>query len=146
MQAVHCYERAGLPREKDVAVVYCLREQARAKPVPRRGVDPIRAAAFIQAAEQFHQSATKATTRSEMRAYYRIAAECFAEAGDDRRAAKAYLDAMEYTRSAQYYRKAGLFDEAVEVVKKYSDEIPAPVAESIIMVAKMHYFREELLE
>lgn len=146
MQAVHCYERAGMPREKHIAFSYYLREQARSLPVHRRIVNPIRMAAFLRAADSFHEAAEKATKTSERHAYYRIAAEGFAEVGDNRRAAEEYLFAAEYARSAQHYRKAALFDEAVAVAQSHKKEIPVAVAESIITVARIHYFRENYLE
>ncbi|THH32624.1 hypothetical protein EUX98_g1581 [Antrodiella citrinella] len=146
MQAVHSYERAGLLREKGVSYAYFLREQARAKLVTTRlqPSDASRNEAYLAAAEAFLSSAKVAPT--EKLAYYRIAAECFSEGGEDGRAAEAYLSASEYTRSAQHYRKAGMFDEAVDVVQKHSEDIPSPSAEKIIDVAKIHYFTKNKLD
>ncbi len=92
------------------------------------------------------RSAAVATIRTENIAYYRNAAECFVEAGDDAKAAEAYGHAEEFTRSAQLYRKAGWFDHAVEVVQLHRSSIAEADAERIIDVAKLHYFKENKLE
>lgn len=146
MQAVHSYERAGLLREKDVAYAYYLREQARAKPTTSRPSNTSRNEAYLATARAFFSSAKVADSRQEKLAYYRIAAECFSEGDDYGSAAKAYLSALEYTRSAQHYRKAGMFDEAVDVIQTHRKDIPAPAAEKILDVAKIHYFTSNKLE
>src|ERR1700683_3352895 len=109
IQAMHCFERAGMHREVAVANAYCLRDQARIIPSGHRQSE----AAFLKAAEAFIECAVAAT--KEKRAYYRAAGECFVKYGDNDRAAKAYLCAEEYTLSAQLYRKEGSFDDAVYV-------------------------------
>ncbi|KAI1785582.1 hypothetical protein LXA43DRAFT_1185708 [Ganoderma leucocontextum] len=113
MQAMHCYERAGRAREKAVAHAYYLREVARTTPVSR-GDTSAQAVSFITAAEAFISSARDAIT--EKKAYYRIAAQCYVESGEDYRAAHAYSQATEYTLAAQHFRKAGKFEEAVDTV------------------------------
>ncbi|KAI0079047.1 hypothetical protein K474DRAFT_723989 [Panus rudis PR-1116 ss-1] len=144
MQAMHCYERAAMSREKDVAHAYYLREQARSIPASRANTAP-RASAFMTAANAFINSAKASRTALESRAYYRIAAECFAEAGNDRQAAEAYLSAQEYTRSAQFYRKADLFDDAVQVVETHRSDIAPADADAILEIAKLYYFKENQL-
>ncbi|KAI0369978.1 hypothetical protein BV20DRAFT_945276 [Pilatotrama ljubarskyi] len=139
MQAMHCYERAGLAREKAVAHAYHLREVARSTLV-HKGDTTARAIAYISAAEAFVSSAHDAIT--EKRAYYRIAAECYVHGGDDQKAAQAYLNAGEYTLAAQHFRKAGRFEEAVAVVKSHRERMAASVAESIVEVSRLYYLRE----
>lgn len=145
MQAVHSYERAGLMRERDVAYAYYLREKARNKVTASRS-DTSRNDAFLEAAKAFRVSAKLGKTAKEKRTYHRIAAECFVEGCDDGGAAEDYLSASEYTKSAQHYRKAGMFDEAVHVIKNHEDKIPPAAAEKIIDVAKIHYFTKNKLE
>ena len=146
LQAVRGYERAGMPRQKDVAYAYHLRERARGTEKTRRTTDNTRTLAFIAAADAFLKSASAASVRRETLAYYRNAAECFVEADDHRGAAEAYLQAEDFTRAAQHYRKAGLFDEAVGVVQQHGGHIPEKVANTIIDVAKLHYVKENRLE
>ena len=140
LQAMHCYERAGLAREKAVAHAYYLRELARTTPVTR-GDTAAQAAAFVVAAEAFIASARDAVT--EKRAYYRIAAECYAHCGDDYKAAQAYSSATEYTLAAQHFRKAGKFEDAVNVVKLHKDKVNATVAQSIMDVSRLYFLREK---
>ena len=146
LQAVRCYDRAGMPRQKDVAYAYHLRERARGTEKTRRTTDNARTVAFIAAAEAFAKSASVASAARERVAYYRIAAECFVEADDHRRAAEAYLRAEDFTKAAQHYRKAGLFDEAVNVVQNHRQSVPEKFADTIIDVAKLHYIKENRLE
>lgn len=143
MQAMHCYERAGLLRERAVAHAYYLREVARSTRVTR-GDTTAQADAFTLAAKAFLESAEAAVT--EKRAYYRIAAECYAHAGNDYKAGQAYSSATEYTLSAQHFRKAGKFEEAVDVVKAHRDKVTATVAESIVEVSRLYFLREKQLK
>ncbi|CDO74781.1 hypothetical protein BN946_scf185001.g29 [Trametes cinnabarina] len=139
MQAMHCYERAGLVREKAVSNAYYLREVARTTSA-HKGDTAARTLAFITAAKAFISSAQDAV--KEKRAYYRIAAECYVQASDDYRAAQAYQDAAEFTLAAQHYRKAGKFDKAVEVVKLHKGQVAENVAESILEVSRLYFLRE----
>ena len=146
-QAAHSFDRAGLPREKDVACAYHLREQARMKPtIPRPADISSRLKAYVAAAEAFIGSAKAAAHTKERLAYYRIAAECFADVESHSAAAQTFLLASEYTRAAQHYRKAGLFDEAVAVIRAHREDIPAAVSDKIIHVAKIHYFTKDRLK
>lgn len=142
MQAIKCYERAGLDREKKVAEAYYNREQVRVKTLD----DPSRTQAFRAVADQFTRCAMGSEKQKEKSAYYRIAAECYAAATDFRRAAQAYLYAGEYTLSAQFFRKANAFDKAVEVVQTHVSLIDPAVADGILSVAKLYYCRENRLE
>ncbi|KAH9919768.1 uncharacterized protein BXZ73DRAFT_104876 [Epithele typhae] len=143
MQAMHCYERAGLTREKAVAHAYHLRELARSTPVTR-GESTAKAAAFVKAADAFVSSATAAVT--EKKAYYRIAGECFVAGGDDVKAAQAYRFAEEYTLAAQHFRKAGKFDDAIDVIQSHKGLVAAAVADSILGVSKLYFLREKQIK
>ncbi|RPD59349.1 hypothetical protein L226DRAFT_576154 [Lentinus tigrinus ALCF2SS1-7] len=143
-QAMHCYERADLSREKAVAYAYHLREQARAAPVNARGGALSQADAYILAAEAFLISAHDAVV--EKSAYYRIAAECFAFNGDHARAAEAYQAAAEYDLAAQHYRQAGKFEQAVEVIKSHRAKMDTTVVETITEVSKLYFLREQQVE
>ena len=145
-QAARCYDRAGMPRERDVAEAYYLREHASAFPPDRRFTDSPRTVAFVEAAQAFLRCAKESTIQNEILAYNRIAAECFKEIRHYHEAARAYRAAEEYTRSAKLYRKAGSFDDAVEVVQTYRRNIVPADAKSIIDVAKIHYLKHDELE
>ncbi|TFY57544.1 hypothetical protein EVJ58_g6956 [Rhodofomes roseus] len=136
-QAMHCYERAMLPRERAVAEAYYLREKGRGTPLDARGDDTDRVVAFRRAAEAFWKSAEAAV--KEKITYFRISAECYLESRDEVNAARAYRNAAEYTLSAQCYRRAGQFDNAVFIVKNH--EVVPAVADSIINVSRLEYAR-----
>jgi hypothetical protein len=144
VQAMHCFGRACMDREVAAARAYSLREQARTMPLRNHHEDTRAKAAFLVAAEAFLDCALAAT--KEKRAYFRIAGDCFVSHGDDVKAARAYLDGKEYTLAAERYRKAGLFDDAVRIIKAHGQEMPLKVVESIIGVARIVYFRDFELE
>jgi tetratricopeptide (TPR) repeat protein len=143
LQAKHCFERALLHREMDVAEAYYLREQARATLAGVRN-SATRAAAFKVAADAF--VGCGASAKSERRFYYHNAAECYARSGDDQKAAEFYEMAAELTLATQHYRKAGLFDDAVRIIETSPDNVDKPVADTILDVARLQWFREHNLE
>ncbi|KAJ7671947.1 hypothetical protein B0H17DRAFT_1208872 [Mycena rosella] len=142
-QSKHCFERALLPRQTAMAGAYHLRQEARKSPggSSRRAIEA-RKAAFFEAAAAFVDCAKEDKTL----AYFRIAAECFEDAGDDLQAAQSYRDAEEYTRSTELYRKLGNFDEAVAIVKTHKARIRPEVVTSVTSVARLYYFKEQKLE
>jgi tetratricopeptide (TPR) repeat protein len=126
-----------------MAGAYYLRAEARKCPAgnSRRAIEA-RKTAFLEAAVAFMDCAKEDKTL----AYFRIAAECFEDAGEDLQAAQIYRDAKEYTRSTELYRKLGNFDEAVDIVKKYKAEIRPEVVANVTNVARLFYFKEHKLE
>ena len=141
-QAVHCFERAGLQQERSVANAYSIHQDACLLP---QGSDT-RSRGFTEAGEAFIDCATTATVSDEAKAYYRFAGRCFVEVGDHQRAGDLFLAAQDYTGSAVAYRKAENFDKAVNVVQEYDGMVDADAAESIIAVAKLHYFKKHDVE
>lgn len=142
-QSKHCFERAFLPQQVAMAGAYYLRAEARNSPggSSRRAVEA-RRTAFLEAATAFVNCARETSTL----AYFRIAAECFEDAGEDLSAAQNYQDAKEYTRSAELYRKLGRFDEAVDIVKNHKAKIRPEVVANVTNVARLFYFKEHKLE
>jgi tetratricopeptide (TPR) repeat protein len=142
LQALHCFERAGLTREVAVSHTYYLREQAQLIPVVEsRKAQQTRVVAFLTAAEAFLECATAAINTKEKRVYYRNAGDCFERAEDDYRAARAYVEAHEFTTAAKLFRVCAKFDEAIDVVKQFRHEIDDDVAQNIFGVARLFYFR-----
>ena len=147
LQAMHCYERAGLNREATVSHTYYLREQARSTPThSSKQSSSLREKAFVVAADAFLSCAVSATTVKEKKAYFRNAADCFEKALDDFEAAHVYAQAEEFTTAAKLYRKCAKFDEAVEIVTNHRPFIELEVAENIIEVARLFYFKSGELE
>lgn len=147
LQAMHCFERAGLNREVSVSRTYYLREQARATPTTgSRQALKLRQNAFTIAAEAFLQCAVAATSSREKNVYFRNAGDCFEHADNDCEAAQAYVKAREFGLAVKLYRKCGMFDEAVDVVTTHREDIEADVAENLLDVARLFYFNRNELE
>lgn len=147
LQALHCFERAGLSREVAVSRTHYLRQQARLIPVDKsRKGQQNRISAFLAAAEAFLECATAAINSKEERTYYRNAGDCFERAEDDYRAARAYAEAHEFTTAAKLFRICAKFDEAVDIVKRFLHKIDADVAQNIFDVARLFYFRGSELQ
>lgn len=136
-QAMHCFARALLPRMVAICEAFQLREVARAK----IGVASRKAQqqAFLTAANAFTTSGDDAPPDKDKLQYYRNAAECYVRAGDNRKAAIAYLSAQEYDLAARRYRKAGLFDETLEVLHTHSRQIPSESSEELYTVCRLWY-------
>ncbi|KAF8139771.1 hypothetical protein EV363DRAFT_1497668, partial [Boletus edulis] len=139
-QAMHCFARALLPRMVAICEAFHLRELARAKV----GVAPPKAQqdAFLTAADAFVESAEDAPPGNAKFQYYRNAAECYVRAGDDRKAADAYLDAKEYDLAARRYRKVGLFDETLEILHKHSRKMES--SEELYTVCRLFYCSKDV--
>ena len=86
----------------------------------------------------------------EARVYFHNAGDCFEQAGDCGDffedylcAAKAYEEALEYDSAVKLYRKGDMFDEAVGLVQNHCHEIDVDLAESVLEVARLFYFRRK---
>ena len=147
LQAMDCFERAGLNREVAVSRTYYLREQAQSTPThnSKQGSSE-REKAFAIAADAFLSCVVSATTVKEKKGYLRSAADCFENALDDFKAAHAYAQAEEFTTAAKLYRKCAKFDEAVEIVINHRPFVELEVAENIIDVTRVFYFKSSELE
>ncbi|KAI6137063.1 hypothetical protein F5141DRAFT_66140 [Pisolithus sp. B1] len=135
-QAIHCFRRANMPREVRIAEAYHFRELARATV----GVSPVgeQRRAFAKAADAFVKCSSEAPSRERLQ-YYRTAAECYIRAADDRKAADAYLNAEEYELAAKRYRKAGIFNRTVDVLKSHSKKISRDCADELLTVCRLYY-------
>ena len=140
-QAMHSYERAGMPREKAISYAYHLREQARGIPVRNRPGDSQRRNAYNEVAAAFLASAQEATIFRERSEYYRIAAETFLVLEDHAKAAQAFEKASKFTEAAQNYRRAGMFDETVSVIQSHGDVMDSSVASQLTDVARYYYLQ-----
>ncbi|KAF9014907.1 hypothetical protein BDQ17DRAFT_1418043 [Cyathus striatus] len=147
LQAMHCFDRAGIPRKSFVAHTYYLREQARMMPDGGSRQDRItHQQAYIKAADAFLKCASEGGNKKETIAYFRASGNCFERAQNDRRAAQAYYNAEDYSEAVQLYRKCGLFDEAVDIVMNHRGQVKLDVANGVIDVARLFYYQENNLE
>ena len=135
-----CFDRAGLPLERDISSAYHLRQDAR--PLERGSKQ--RKAAFLSAANSFLACASQAGDIQKTRCFSR-AAECYVEAEHLGQASDAYYQAEEWTMAARYARLAGKFDRAVEIIQEERGVEPS-VANSIIQVCKVVYVQAKEIE
>ncbi|KAI0809044.1 hypothetical protein BC629DRAFT_1437282 [Irpex lacteus] len=141
-QASRSFERAAMPRQRDIAEAYHRRETARRMPLSRSTISNRRREAFHEAAEAYISSASVSHLPREIVAYYRNAAVCFIEASEMKRAGEAFILAEEYTRAAQTFREGGFFDEAMDTIDAHGERIRLVDANKIRNVAKIHYCKQ----
>ncbi|KAI6153131.1 hypothetical protein BKA82DRAFT_4349614 [Pisolithus tinctorius] len=135
-QAMHCFGRANMPREVRIAEAYHFRELARATVGVALPSEQRRA--FAKAADAFDNCGREAHGRQKLQ-YYHTAAECYIRAANDRKAADAYLNAEAYELAAKRYRKAGIFDKTVDVLKSYSKKMSPDCADELLTVCRLYY-------
>ena len=138
-QAIHCFERAHLPRELGVAKAFQLREEAKSnlQPSERRN-------AFRTAGEAFIKCANE-VTGIERTSYYRDAAKCFASAGEIRRAASLYIDSEDFAGAARLYQRAELFDGLVRLLECHQEKISKWYKDELFESCVRHYYKKEML-
>ncbi|KIJ59804.1 hypothetical protein HYDPIDRAFT_118051 [Hydnomerulius pinastri MD-312] len=136
-QAIHCFARASLPRMVAIAHAFQLREDARAKIGIASQKDQEQA--FLTAADAFSKSGDDAPAGTDKLHYYRNAADCYIRAGDDRKGAVAYVAAQEYDLAARRYRKAGLFDNTLQILHKHPRKISPESTDELYNVCRLFY-------
>ncbi|PVG01897.1 hypothetical protein CPB86DRAFT_698462 [Serendipita vermifera] len=139
-QAMHCFRRADSKLEYNVCDGYHRLQKAEILDTE----NPSRRRLFLEAAKIFLQCAKEIPTPGTKRSYYKTAGKCLAEGGNYLKASKAFYLAMEYTLAAQYARKGGDFDGALEITDNHSVD---PVVASLIrQVCGIEYMRGNAFE
>ncbi|THH16783.1 hypothetical protein EW146_g3905 [Bondarzewia mesenterica] len=138
-QASKAFRRAKMPREEAIATAYDLRGRAQRETKHRYR-------ALGDAADAFYACGLDAKNENEIRTYFRIAGECYAEARIFHRAAEAYENASLYTEAVSYYRDARRLDDAVSILKAHEAEIESDVAERVKNTARCAYLNEGNLD
>ncbi|TFK38654.1 hypothetical protein BDQ12DRAFT_96280 [Crucibulum laeve] len=137
--AKHCYDRAIMPHEAAIASAYAIRDAVRKQTTgtTRQALER-RQKGYQDAADAFLSCAEQESGkyRSE---YFRISGQCFEEASQDMLAAWAYLKGQEYSLAARAFRKVGMFDEAVEIVREHEMEMEPHVVQNVKDVARLVY-------
>lgn len=146
---MHAFERADMAREAKIAYTHHLRETARLIPPTNKENLLTRRKAFHDAAESFLVCARGAKGK-EQKVYYHNAGDCYEQGGncsdkveDYGLAARAYECAKEYNPAVKLYRKSGMFDEAVNIVQHHRHEVEKELADSVLDVARLFYFRNK---
>ncbi|KAL5534681.1 hypothetical protein ACEPAG_1145 [Sanghuangporus baumii] len=142
-EAIRCFKRAKLVFESKIAEAYDLRHEARN--IPRSRTQETRIDAFNKAACAFRSCGEISPSQRIQRAYFRNAAECFADANDIYQAASLYEKAGEYTIAAKCYAKAIKFDDAIRIIKTTNSVDPG-TTETIIGSSRLHYIHVERLD
>ncbi|KIM51667.1 hypothetical protein SCLCIDRAFT_33255 [Scleroderma citrinum Foug A] len=139
-QAIHCFERAHLPRELRIAKAFQLREEARSILQPSEHQN-----ACITAAEAFIQCTQESIGNVEKNNYYRYAAKCYASAGHIHGAADFYIASDDFASAAKEYQKAGYFDDLVSLIKRYPEKITKWYKDQLFELCVRHYYGSKIL-
>ncbi|KAG9016355.1 hypothetical protein FRB90_003160 [Tulasnella sp. 427] len=137
-EAAFCFKKAGEDWWASVSLAYGDRQVASRLPEKH----PRRLPAFAEVARNFDRLAQLAVNSEAMqnaRLLYLNAAECFAILLDHEAAATAYRNAHKFTEAAYHYRRAGMFDDAIDVITCH--KVDENVATSIKYAAKFVYAR-----
>jgi hypothetical protein len=94
--------------------------------------------AFNVAADAFTDCGATATGNQKLQ-YYRNSADCYVRAGDDLKAAEAYLSAREFEQAAKRYRKVGRFDKTLHVLNDHGMDIPEETTAELWTVCRLFY-------
>ncbi|CAE6379695.1 unnamed protein product, partial [Rhizoctonia solani] len=140
-QAMFCFEKAGLLVERDIASAYQARKDARLLLVKSADRQTWRSA-FKNAANDFLGCAFLSKGKQQISCYLR-AAECYIQAEEWKLAAESYLSAEHFDLSARNFRRAGCFDEAVQIVKKYRHRLNSQdLVDEILGIARLEFLRK----
>ncbi|KAI0641195.1 hypothetical protein C8Q79DRAFT_920041 [Trametes meyenii] len=147
-EAELAFSRAGRQREQRVAHAYVLRDIAWASLAGGlRGCGSAEVRPWVDAAKAFSKSGQEAEDGDDKRTYYLHAAKCYVKAGgNDRYAAEAFYLAQDYEEAAKHFRAAGMFDEAVGVVKHHTESVDRTVSDNILSVSKLQFLRKNEVE
>ncbi|KAG2090757.1 uncharacterized protein F5147DRAFT_787076 [Suillus discolor] len=126
LQAIHCFERANLRREVKVCEAYQFREVARSS-------------VGVASLSDQKKLLTATATGNQKLQYYRNSADCYVRAGDDLKAAKAYLNTQEFEQAAKRHRKAGRFDKTLHVLHDHGTDIPDETKTELWTVCRLFY-------
>ncbi|KAG8767765.1 hypothetical protein FRC12_006055 [Ceratobasidium sp. 428] len=144
IQAMLCFDKAGLPLERDVAAAYQARKEAWCL-FAKSADEQIWSGLFIEAAGNFIYCAIRTDSKQQTDRYLR-AAECYLQAKHWVLAATAFVSAEEYGLAAKCFCRAGYFDEAVTVVKKHKHQIQETLADEVLEMARLEFLRQSRCE
>ncbi|KAH7885020.1 hypothetical protein F5I97DRAFT_1811384, partial [Phlebopus sp. FC_14] len=138
-EAKKCFSKARLPRMRDIAEAYELRENAL-----NTSSGKVRQRAFSVAADKFTQCAGALADSKDKIKYHHLAAKCYDIAGDNVRAAVAFINAEEYDCAARQYYKGHLFDKTVKLLRERSNNISSECYEQLFTACRFHYCSQDI--
>ncbi|KAL1686635.1 P-loop containing nucleoside triphosphate hydrolase protein, partial [Schizophyllum commune] len=144
-EARFCYERAGMLVEMAIAHAYYLHVCAALKPSDgSRSAILERRKAFLDAATAFigcAETAGASGLPERQKAYYRVAANAYLDANDDANAARIFVEAGEFLKGAEIYRRLGNFDEVVNIVQAHGSHMDTTSKSRLLHVCRLYYFQ-----
>ena len=144
-EARFCYERAGMHVEVAIAHAYYLHGCAALKPSDgSRSAILERRKAFLDAATAFigcAETAGASCLPERQKAYYRVAANAYLDANDDANAARIFVEAGEFLKGAEIYRRLGNFDEVVNIVQAHGSHMDTTSKSRLLHVCRLYYFQ-----
>ncbi|KAG8770097.1 hypothetical protein FRC12_004520 [Ceratobasidium sp. 428] len=140
IQAMLCFDKAGLPLERDVTAAYQARKEAWCL-FSKSADEQTWCSLFIKAAEDFLDCAIRTEGKQQTDCYLR-AAECFLQAKSWMLAANAFVSAEEYGLAVKCFCRAGCFDDAVTIVKQHKHRIQEKLADEVLEMARLEYLRQ----
>ncbi|KAG9047260.1 hypothetical protein FS837_002663 [Tulasnella sp. UAMH 9824] len=142
-EAAFCFRKAEMSWWSNVAGAYANRQEA----MGLAEKHPHRSTRFLEVAQTFDHLAQESDVAEDSESWRLLclnAAECYAVHPDHERAANAFLKARRYTDAAYHYRMAGMFDEALEILR--AQAIDPELAESITKAWQLCSSKEDYIE
>jgi tetratricopeptide (TPR) repeat protein len=138
--AAHAFTRAGRKRERAVALAYHHQQLAETSTESK----PVIVGKFKRAALAFVGCARDALTEKRGLEYYRLAGDCFTNAGLHRDAADAYSDAQAWSSAARQYLSAGMVERALQLVDEHSETIEGSLVRVIRDTARVDLLKKKV--
>ncbi|KAG8924690.1 hypothetical protein FRC02_010262, partial [Tulasnella sp. 418] len=132
--SISAFRRAGMKMEERIAEAFKARSEAEKLPSGH----PARPKAWESAARAF-DSSQELSSEDEQRRLRVMAAESYVEIPDYARAATLFLLLGQYTKAVLLFRKAGLVDNAMEVVLTQRAYVDPTVVKQTESIAKVFY-------
>ncbi|KAG8956483.1 hypothetical protein FRC03_010813 [Tulasnella sp. 419] len=134
--SISAFRRAGMETEEAIAGAFKARSEAEKLPSSHSG----RSRAWELAAAAF-DAAQHLSPKNELqqRRLRLMAAESYTEVPDYARAAMLFELSRQYTKAVLLFRKAGLVDNAMEVLRSHRKDIELPVVKQTESIAKVFY-------
>ncbi|KAG8989209.1 hypothetical protein FRB94_014588, partial [Tulasnella sp. JGI-2019a] len=137
-EASICFRQGKLPWLQNVAQIYAGRETARELP----STSVRRPALLKETADAFNKAAVEAPSINDAKDVYTQAANCYADAEDNARAAATFFLACRYSDSVWYYRLAGQLEEAMNIIADHGDNVDEEVKSAVTYLAKVAYTKK----
>lgn len=134
-QAALCFTKAHQPWWCQAAEAYD--ERIRLRQMPSKNTS--RSSLFNGLARRFEELTSEAPTEDDAILLSENAAYCFVEGGNWSSAARSFYRCRQFNESVVYYRKAGLFDDAIRVINRQGTTVDSNLKDRVEYAATLHY-------